>query len=185
MDQREISRIKIKFGKFLDPFIILTTVLIILLSILSVRSLTPRAFLQQESPNVLGVEESFEEGSLELVQGEHNYITSETLKKTTSNLFKYTTIVKPRELGIISKPIIKIENVESLKIQLAYTNSTNSKISLFDKNNNTSYILQNLNQTYSPNIEINEKSETIYLLVENSKSVFFNQYIEINFFLNP
>jgi len=186
MDRRELSRINIKFGKFFDPFLILAIISILTISVLSVRSLSPRTFSQEEVANVLGIQEH-DEVSFELIRGQHNYITSEKLEEVAQTHYKYTTLViKPTE-GRISKPIVKLEGLKTnaiLKAHLTYTNSNNSKISIFDESTNTSYILQKHSQNYSHNIEINEQSDTFYLVLENTKPIFFNQYIEIAFFLN-
>ncbi len=187
MDRREISRINVKFGKFLDPFLILGILLILTISILAVDSLSPRTFSKEQMKNVLGIqEESIVD--FELIRGNHNYITSERLDEISKNYFKYTTVVvKPPE-GRISKPIIKIRGIQkdtNVKIHLNYTNLNNSKISIFDKSQNTSYILQQNSQNYTQNINLTQNSDTLYLIIENSRPVFFNQYIEINFFLNP
>ncbi len=186
MDIRELRRINLKFGKFLDPFLILAIIAILTFSILSITNLSPKSFSQGQKANVLGVQDSTEI-SFELIRGAHNYITSEKLRQITPTHLKYTTLLKKPPEGRISKPIIKIEGLQEdavLKAHLTYTNSTNSKISIFDKSRNTSYVLQDRLVNYSPNIKINSKTDTLYLMVENPKPILFNQYVEIAFFLN-
>lgn len=185
MDKRDIERMNIKFGKFLDPFLMLAIIMIISISLLSVRSLSPRAFSQEEFNSVLGVQEK-SKGEVNFVQGEHRYITSEELKQINPTHFKYTTFVKKPPKGRISKPILELEKFGSettLRIQLTYTNSNNSKISIFDEKNKTNYILQEGNRKYTQDIKLNN-SHTLHLAVENTKPVFFDQYIELNFLLN-
>ena len=182
MDQREISRLNMKFAKFLDPLIILTVVAIICTSVIAVFNLSPRAFSQKEALEILGVDT---EPKLELIHGGHKYITNENLQKISNNHFKYSTFIQERRSGKISKPIVKIQGTQDLKIQIVYTNSKTSKISLVSESDKTSYLIQENTYSYSPNININSQTEEMYLLVENTKPVFFKQYIEINFFLNP
>ena len=184
MDKRDISRLNLKFGKFVDPLLLLFTLAIILTSIISVKNLTPRTFAGKEMPDVLGVEDRLEIGEINLIEGDHNYISSEKLEKTAENQFKYTSLIKKRDAGTISKPIILIKNTEILKAKINYSNATTSKISLVDEGNNTSYIIKENNNLYTPEIPLNENSGEIYLMIEDTKSVFFNQYIEIDFFLN-
>ncbi len=186
MDQREISRINMKYGKFLDPFMVICLVLVFTFSILSVRSLTPRSFSYEQRTNVLGVQQEEGEFNFELIRGQHNYISNENLKEISPTHYKYSAFVKQAPKGRISKPIVKFEISEEadLKAQLIYTNATNSKISLFDERKNTNYILQQNTQNYSPNINIREKSNTYYLVIENEKPLYFDQYIEVSFFLN-
>ena len=186
MDRREISRMNIKFGKFLDPFLILGILLILTISILAVGSLSPRTFSNEQMANVLGIQKG-DAVEFELVRGNHNYITTENLEEISENHFKYTAIATKPPEGRISKPIIKIIGLQEdsiLKTHLNYTNLNNSKISIFDESQNTSYIIQQNSHNYSQNIEVNQNTDTLYLVVENSRPVFFNQYIEINFFLN-
>ena len=187
MDRREISRMNIKFGKFLDPFLILGILLILTVSILAVGSLSPRTFSKEQMANVLGIQEG-DAVSFELIRGTHNYITSENLEELSKNHFKYTAVVNKPPEGRISKPILEIiglQDAAQLKIHLNYTNLNNSKISIFDESRNTSYIIQKNSQNYSQNIDVNQNAGPFYLVIENSRPVFFNQYIEINFFLNP
>ena len=187
MDRREISRINVKFGKFFDPLIILLIFVILTVSVLSVRNLSPRTFSQEQRDAVLGVQENGKV-SFDLVRGNHNYITTENLEEITENHFKYTTLIKKPPQGRISKPVIKLEGLQEeteIKIYLNYTNLNNSKISIFSESNNTSYILQQDRQNYSQKFVSNQKSDLLYLVLENSRPVFFNQYLEINFFLNP
>ncbi len=187
IDKRELSRINIKFGKFLDPFLILAILFILTTSILAVSSLSPRTFSKEQMANVLGIQED-SEINFKLIRGSHNYITSENLEEISKNHFKYSTLVTKPPEGRISKPIIQIDNLykeKELKIRLNYTNLNNSKISIFDESQNTSYILQKNSQNYSQNINIDQNTKDLYLVVENSRPVFFNQYIEISFFLNP
>lgn len=177
----------VKFGKFLDPFLILGILLILTVSILAVGSLSPRTFSKEQMANVLGIQEG-DNVNFELFRGNHNYITSENLEELSKNHFKYTTVVTKPPEGRISKPILKIIGLQedaNLKVHLNYTNLNNSKISIFDESQNTSYIIQKNSQNYSQSIDVNQSTGTFYLVVENSRPVFFNQYIEINFFLNP
>ncbi len=185
MDSRDLGRLNIKFGKFLDPVVIVLTIATIFVSIASVNNLSPRTFSKDEEKSVLGITTDNESKMLELVGGEHNYITSENLKEITPENFQYSTLVKKRSLGKYSKPILNTKGTKEIKVQLAYTNSNNSKISLVDEANGISYILQDKGVSYSPMITLNSNSKSIYLLVENSQNVHFNQYIEINFFVNP
>ncbi len=186
MDKRKVSRINMKYGKFLDPFVVIGLVLILTFAVLSVRSLTPRTFSYDQRPSILGVQQQEGEFNFKLIRGEHNYISNENLKEISSTHFKYTAFVKQAPKGRISKPIVEFEISEEadLKAQLIYTNATNSKISLFDERKNTNYILQENTQNYSPNINIREKSNTYYLVIENEKPLYFDQYIEVSFFLN-
>ncbi len=184
MDTRDISRLNIKFGKFLDPFLLLGALIIVFTSIIAIKSLTPRTFTGEKMPSVLGVTEETEDEPFQLIGGNHNYITSEKLEEISSNHFKYTTVINKKDAGVISKPIIKIKDVKDFKAQLTYTNSTNSKVSLVDKTNNTSHLIKEKNNLYTPNIPLNDSSKEIFLLIEDDKSVFFKQYLEIHFFLN-
>ena len=184
MDKRDISRLNLKFGKFVDPILLILTLAIIFTSVISVKNLTPRTFAGKEMPDVLGIEDGEEKGEITLIGKGHNYITSEKLEKTGDNQFKYTSLIKKREAGTISKPIILIKDTELLKAKINYSNTTFSKISLVDKSNNTSYIIKENNELYTPDIHLNENSREIYLMIEDTKSIFFNQYIEIDFFLN-
>lgn len=173
-----------KYGKFLDPFVVIGLVLILSFTVLSVRSLTPRSFSYEQRASVLGVQE--EEFNIELVRGEHNYISNENLKKINPTHFKYTAFIKQPPQGRISKPIVDIATGDEaeMKVQLIYTNASNSKVSIFDKHRNTNYILQKDTNKYSPNINVREKNNTYYLVIENEKPVYFNQYVEVAFFLN-
>ncbi len=187
IDKRELSRINIKFGKFFDPFLILAILFILTTSILAVNNLSPRTFSKEQMANVLGIQED-SEINFTLIRGNHNYITSENLEERGKNHFKYTTLVTKPPEGRVSKPIIQIDGLyeeKELKILLNYTNLNNAKISIFDESQDTSYILQKDSQNYSQNININQNTNNLYLVIENVRPVFFNQYIEINFFLNP
>ncbi len=184
MDEREISRLNMRFGKFFDPILLLTTITVICISVLAVLSISPRTFSKQEITDVLGAKDESTGPNLELIRGEHEYFTSENLQKISDTHFKYSTFINKRPSGKISKPILKIQGASDTKIQIAYTNSNTSKIFLVKGDGDTSYLLQKNSISYSPNINFQNQSEEIYLLVENAKPIFFKQYVEINFFLN-
>ncbi len=155
MDKRDVERINIKFGKFLDPFLMLAIIMIVFVSLLSVKSLSPRTFSQEEFKSVLGVQDN-SQGEINFVQGEHRYIASEELQQINPTHFKYTTFVKKPPKGRISKPILELEKFTSdatLRIQLTYTNSNNSKISIFDEKSKTNYILQEGSRKYTQDIK--------------------------------
>ena len=181
MDKREILRLNMKFGKFLDPFVLLTIVGVICISILAVFSLTARTFPEQESTSVLGVDT---EPKIKLIQGKHNYITDEKLQKISEDNFKYTAFIQKRPSGKVSKPILHVNTGDNLKADIIYTNSNTSKISLVNDRSKISYLMQENTHNYSPNIKLSSKEEIFYILIENQRPVLFKQYIEINFFLN-
>jgi hypothetical protein len=189
MDKRDLLRAERKFGKFFDPLVILLIICTFSVSILSLRSLTPRTFSNDaKQKNVLGLEEGVDILKLEGIFGSHEYITSENFTQISPTHYKYTSLIKSTPAGRISKPVVKIlhlDKEESLKIQLAYTNSNTTKISIVDKENNTRYILKEKGLTHFQSIDKMNTSKILYLSLENEKPVFFNQYLEINFFVNP
>ncbi len=187
MDRRELSRINVKFGKFLDPFLILLVIMILTTSVLSIQNLKPRTFSKEQFAHVLGVQEE-NNVNLELISGDHRYITNESLKEINDTHYKYTAFVQKPPEGRISKPILKFKGINDemeLRTHLVYTNSNNSKISIFSESQNINYVLQEKKQNYTPNIQINSAKDTFYLVIENPTPIYFNQYIEVSFFLNP
>lgn len=184
MDKREILRFNLKFGKFFDPVIMLLIITILSVSILSFRNLSAQSLTQNET--VLGVQ-SENQPKIALIKGEHNHIHSEKLEQKSSNHFTYTCFVQKAPKGRISKPIFQLSNLEqeiSFTAQVMYSNSRNSKISIFKEETNTTQILQKNGQQYTQNIEVDSNTEKLYLIVENERPVFFNQYVQIDFFLN-
>lgn len=182
MDKREILRLNMKFGKFLDPILLLTIVGLVCISILAVFNLTARTHSAQEATSVLGVDT--EEPRMKLIQGKHSYITDEKLERISESHFKYTAFIQKRPSGKISKPILHISQGNALKVQVAYTNSNTSKISLVNDKSKISYLVQNKVQSLSPDIKLGNTEDIFYLLVENENPVLFKQYLELNFFLN-
>jgi hypothetical protein len=185
MDRRRIERMNLKFGKFLDPVLMLAIILVFVVSLLSVRNLTPRTFSQEMKETILGITEPNKTIPIKLILGEHAYITQEILTTINDHYFKYTAFVKKPLKGRVSKPIIEIQNSESMKVQIQYINSNSSKIAIFQESKSTNHILQENNKVYMPEITFDQEKDTLYLSIENTKSVLFDQYVEIDFFLNP
>ncbi len=181
MDKRKILRLDIKFGKFLDPILIVLLIFIFTITTLTVINLSPRDH-SEKNQKVLGVLSDTSPLNIKPVYGEHKYITEENLEQISPNQFKYTTFIKKNIKPRISKPIIQINNPKhtQIKAYLTHTNTANSKISIVESK--TSYILKNQEKTYSQSIDIKEDQTIIYLLIENPYPILFNQYIEIQFF---
>ena len=185
MEERQKARINLKFGKFADPFAIVLILAICTLSILSVSNLTPQTH-STRGDRILGVTEESKD-YLQPIYGEHNYITEENLDRMSESHYKYSTFIKPNMKPRISKPILQINskdnNYQKLKSKTFYSNDSNSRVSLVDANNNTSYLILNNGQRYTQNLPLEKTGSKLYLAIENTQPVFFNQYIEIHFFL--
>lgn len=189
MDKRDIKRIQMKFGKFLDPFAIVAVVAIFSLSALSLVNLSPRTYTGFQK-DVLGAttEETEFNVNIEKVGGKHNYISNEQLNKISPTHYVYKAKISSMGTGQYSKPIFKIAATglqsQNLDFELLYSDSSKTKISLMDKSSNISYVLKDSNgKIYKQSTKVPNQETEYYLVLENPSYTFFDQIVEIRIFI--
>jgi hypothetical protein len=183
MDKRKFLRFNLKFGKFIDPILLLGILIIFAISITSVLNLSPKTHLISNL-DILGVADSSAPITLKPIYGEHRYIRDENLEKISSSHFRYTTFVNKNMESRISKPIIRMAQSDedvALIVHLVYTNARNSRISIVETQ--TNYIIKENGFKYAQKIMPENQVTTLYLVIDTEKTIFFDQYIEIDFFL--
>lgn len=189
MDKRDIKRIQMKFGKFLDPFVIVVIIAVFSLSALSLVNLSPRTYTGFQK-DVLGAttENSSFNVTIEKVGGKHNYISNEILNKISPTHYVYKAKVGSMGAGQYSKPIFRISATglqsQNLDFELLYSDSSKTKISLMDKASNISYILKDSDgKTYKQSTKVPSQETEYYLVLENTSYIFFDQIVEIRIFI--
>lgn len=180
IDKREIKRLNIKIGKYLDPLALFLLFAVFILPALAVINLSPRA---KSVNNVLGAA-SKQELSVVLVGGTHDYLNSEKLSFPNEKMTTYQAAILKHEKGEYSKPILQVKNTfnapTNIEISGGTQTPTGSPISLiFD---NTEYTLQD--ESGSPqtiNIKVKEQSTNImYLRFDSKTSIGFDENFELN-----
>ncbi len=183
MDKRKILRFNLKFGKFLDPILLLGILGIFAIAITSVFNLSPQTYSVSEL-DILGVADDSAPITLKPIYGDHQYIRDENLDQISSSHFRYTTFVNKNMQSRISKPIIRMGQTDEdvgLVVHLVYTNAKNTRISIVESQ--TNYIIKEDRLKYSQKIVPENQVTTLYLVIDTDKTIFFDQYIEIDFFL--
>lgn len=190
--KRELRRYFNRYGKFVEPFMILALVMLFILPILSVKNLTPHTGkapeLNAENLNVLGVEvgngQPFE---IYEVGGMHNYIQNEKLTKLDSGSYQFSTKILLRKAGLYNKPILQVSNPtqDDVTLELSLKDFENSSTQIGLLVDKTNFVLHDSNGLiYSHQITIKSgQNVTLYLDVRNEVAVNFNE--EITLLLSP
>ncbi|MBD3329102.1 hypothetical protein GF357_01255 [Candidatus Dojkabacteria bacterium] len=165
----------------LNSVTILIIAFIAVMPFLTIINLTPET-RQEFRPHVLGVQAQ----NVSLVDGQHEYIRNEKLDIKDSNLAIYSAVITARNSGTYSKPIVTLANdsntTKKYKVFTTGTlKSTTSKLGVIV--NETNYILLS-GEENTPYHMISVKpssSVEVYLRIENSFHISYDESISIDF----
>lgn len=170
--------------KIFEPLTIVLILALFLIPTLTVLNLSPITQENKQS-NVLGVTDSPNNISIELLNKDDNIFVGETLRREKDRDYVYTTEVQPREKEReYSKQAFRISNRSNGKQKVVvsgYANSTSSShFSL--KVDGVWYVLRDdSKEMYEREIVLGPNStKTVYISTYSEKSILFKEAFTVN-----
>lgn len=192
--KKVLARAYEDYGKFLEPFAILLSLVIIALPVITVINLSVQApntpvisdnkQTQVNSPeeDVLGAQDQSSNFTVELVSGNHSIIKDENLLLVSPDRYLYKSELYSHEAGTYSKPIVEITNDNDMAI------TVNVLVAEFNGDSYLSAILLNQKDfisTPKDGFEMVEfqiaanSTEQLYLSLFDREDVNFKSIVEL------
>ncbi len=164
-----------------EPLAFGVLALLFIIPTITVMNLSPITKKLQDL-NILGVNTQ-NSLSVNLVGGNHDVFTEESLNKASENTYDYSTKLNKRAADSYSKPIIEIKNNTTETQEVSFygqtLNQTQSNIRLII-DDQTYKIQDDKGQTYLQNITVAPSSKiVIFLAVENLTGIQFSEEFDM------
>lgn len=180
MLKRELKRFRLKVERLFEPFGLIALAILLTLPVLTVLNLDTH--VDTKNTNVLGVQSEPGIG-VALVGGIHNIFEDESIEFITEDVFKYVTILRQRDKGVYSKPVLQVTNNSSKDTTITVSGGTgiSTDSDIYVILNNQKYLLQNsIGRSYEVQFELEGSAKgIIYVLVDSKSKVLFDEGFEI------
>jgi hypothetical protein len=181
--KRELKRVKNKITPLLEPFAIVALLSLFILPALVLVNLTPVTSTQNNTKNVLGLDDKPGNTGVLMVGGTHSIITNEKFEAKDNGISVYATTLKARGMGTYSKPIIQIDNPSGHEVTVEFvsysSSSLYSDVVLKYDNNLVSLATSQGASAVGKVVVGANKTVNVYLEVANALPISFDQNLQI------